>query len=223
MKSYDVKTIEIINSSILEDEFNDASQNKNAYDNKISGENILQGFINHAGYYLKRPFSLLNVGAGQGILSKLLEDSTVSQIQNLEPCPGRVINNAIEGWCENIPLEAYSVNTVLCWGTLCFVRSLPETLIQFNKVLFIDGILIVDIVTYTTMPLAQTVNAESFIRYTSMFGFSSLEEVKFGPDYHSRVGFIFKKTENFNPARLRMPQSTGEIKNYLPERDWYLK
>jgi len=223
MKSYDEKTIELLNSTILNDEFNDEQQNKEAYGGLMSGERIMNDLILKAGNVLREPFTILNIGAGQGTTERIFEDSAVEDLYDMEPCLTRKTDNAIEGWCENIPAEVRAFNLILCWGVLCFVRSLPETLVQFNRVLKTGGFLIVDTVAYTTMPLAQTVNPDCFVRYMSMFGFTLYDRAGFGPEYHNRVGFLFKKTEDFNPARMRMPQSTGEIKNYLVERDWYLK
>jgi len=223
MKSYNEETIKLLNDSILLDEFDDVLQNKTAYEGRISGGDVLKGIVKRVGYNLTGPLTLLNTGAGSYDIAKIWKGIPLNNIFDLEPCPQRKTDSALEGWCENIPLGSKAVDVILCWGVLCFVRSLPETLVQFNRVLTPGGFLIVDTVSYTTMPLPQTCHPESFVRYASMFGFNLFEMNPFGPNHHRRVGFLFRKDEEFNPARMRMPQSTGEIKNYLPERDWYLK
>lgn len=219
-KSYNEATINLLNSSILNDEFNDASQNENAYDGMVSGQEQMDILLNLA-YSNGLPLiegPVLNVGSGQ---QKLFVPG--KGIKNLEPCPSRKNENAIIGWAENImSYEKFSL--ILCWGTFCFVRSIQETLVEFNKVLSGGGFLIVDVVTDTTMPLAQTVNPDSFVRFTQMFGFEMYSRIKFGWEGHMRVGLLFRKFENFNVNRLRMPQTKdGVVLNYLPQRDWFLK
>jgi len=217
MKSYCKNTINLLNQSILQDEFNDLSQNKRAYDNQISGSRELTHLLNAEQGNNK---SILNIGSGAFDIPILWKDLI---IYNLEPCPNRSTENTWEGWCENIPKEIAPVDLIICWGTFCFVRGIQESLVQFNQTLKLKGILIVDIVEYTTMALAQTTNPECFVRYVGMFGFRMKEEIQFGESHHKRVAFRFEKIREFDPSWMRMPQTVDKINNYLPERDWYLK
>jgi len=105
---------------------------------------------------------------------------------------------------------------------LCFLRSLPEALIEFNDHLKIGGKLVVDVVARTVMPLAQTSDPDSFIRFMQLYGFELEHRIPFGSDTHVREGFRFKKVRDFDPAYLRIPQCTGKINNFLYERDWFL-
>jgi hypothetical protein len=224
MKSYDEETIELFNLSIIEDEFDDKLQNNDIYDGFVSGGKELERLISTKDIMTdKSPDELhvLNVGAGQADLKVIFPPNSL--IINLEPCPQRVTENTIEGWCEAVPEDLVLQDVVICWGVLCFVRSLPETLINFNRVLFRGGYLIVDVVTFSTMPLPQTVHPDSFIRYVRLFGFELEERINFGPEYHQRVGYRFKLVEEFNYKRLRMPQCGEKINNYLPERDWFMR
>lgn len=225
MKSYNEETINLFNQTILEDEFDDNLQNNDIYNGFVSGAKELARLLDVK--EIQTPFEsddchrVLNVGAGQAQLMPLFLPGTI--ITDLEPCPQRVTKNAVEGWCEAIPGNLVLQDIIVCWGVLCFVRSLPEALINFNKALIMEGYLIVDVVEFSTMPLPQTVNPDSFVRYMQLFGFELEERISFGYYYHKRVGYRFKMVENFDYKRLRMPQCGAKINNYLPERDWFMR
>lgn len=225
MKSFNEETIGLFNRTILEDEFNDKFQNDDIYEGFVSGGKELERLLDTqelmAMLDSDEERHILNVGSGQADLKTMFPPGTL--IDNLEPCPQRESLGVIEGWSENIPNTVVGYDAVICWGVLCFVRSLPETLIEFNRVLGLGGFLITDIVEYSTMPLPQTVNANNFVRWINLFGFDLEERIKFGNPYHKRVGYRFTKFEEFNYKRLRMPQCEGKINNYLPERDWFLR
>lgn len=210
-ESFNVTTIHTLNKAILEDEFDDKTQNVNNYEGVISGNDVLKSLLRHESLDSMKG---LNVGAASHELP--------GDWYNLEPCPQRATEKTIQGWSENIPTNV-CFDLIICWGTLCFVRSLPETLVQFNLRLLQNGRLYVDIVRETVMPLAQTVHGPSFIRYMSLFGFSLCEYHHFGHETHQRTGFRFEKVREFDYRYLRIPQCTGKVNNFLWERDWYLQ
>ena len=215
-KSYNEDVINELNKSIELDQFNDGKQNETSYSGGVSGEKELKQLFDLIPN--NEVNKLLDVGSGGSELWSDVEESI-----NLEPNESRANINCIIGWAENIQARKKSFDCLVCWGTLCFVRGLQETLYEFNRVLKIKGYLILDTVSYTTMPLAQTVHPESFVRYINMFGFELIAQKPFGWEGHERVGFVFRKYEDFDYRRMCMPQSTQEINNFLPKRDWYLK
>jgi hypothetical protein len=224
MKSYSKKTIKRFNLTIEGDEFNDAEQNKSLYDDHVSGYDELTKLldINDTTYVYRK---VLNVGAGSG--SPLKFPHPVDMYY-LEPNPDRVEeidvdrdDNIIPGWCENIDTEL-KFDMIICWGTLCFVRSIPETLIQFNDRLFKEGMLVLDVVKSTSFPLCQTADPDSFIRNVSLYGFELQHRIPFDHLGHNREGIRFKKVRDFDPRYLRMPQAKDGLRNFIPERDWFL-
>jgi ubiquinone/menaquinone biosynthesis C-methylase UbiE len=224
MKSFNEGNIQLFNKTILDDAFNDTYQNEDLYNGYISGTVQLNRLLDNKDIQRIRditdPRQVLNVGAGQANLTLFPRHT---QVENLEPCPQRKKEGTIEGWSENIPNNAHSYDVIVCWGVLCFVRGLPETMIEFNRVLKQYGHLVVDTVTYSTMALAQTVHPDSFVRWAGLFGFELEEKIEFGEHYHQRMGYRFKRVANFDPTRFRMPQCEGKINNYLPERDWFMR
>jgi hypothetical protein len=215
VKSYSEETIRLFNQSILEDEFDDSKQNESIYDQKVSGFDIL--------YQLTRTVlgsKVLSVGSGSS--NDFGFDG--AEYFYLEPNEERAksLSNRILGWCENIETTG-RFHCIVCWGTLCFVRSLPESLIQFNSRIVPGCHLILDVVKSTNMPLAQTVDPDSFVRYAALFGFELEHRIPFGHDTHTREGFRFRKVRDFDPAYLRIPQCNGDIRNFLFSRDWFLK
>ncbi len=211
MKAYSEKNIEMFLKSILEDEFDDKQQNEKMYEGDRSGQDVLNLLISLGG--LSHP--VLDIGAGCG------SDKSDMSLEPNEARAGE--KNVISGWFENTELESLSIGTIICWGTMCFVRSVPECLIEANRILRFGGSFIFDVVEYSTMPLAQTVNPKSFRNYVELFGFSLQTVWEFGFYYHKRVGYRYKKVREFLPVYLRMPQSKGEINNFLYSRDWYMR
>jgi len=227
-KPYNEDTIRKFCASILEDEFDDHAQNERVTEGDVSGASVLRTLLSLPKTYLSSGHAampILNVGAGSTSISRYFGGNQESF--DLEPCPNRASRNSnrnvIEGWSENINTDLV-FGMIVCWGTLCFVRSLPETLIQFNERLAYKGSLIVDIVSRTTMPLAQTADPDSFTRYVEMYGFSLRARIPFcHTSAHARVGFEFVKDREYDPRYLRMPQCEGRIRNFLMERDWFLR
>lgn len=225
MKSYNENVINLFNKTILEDEFNDEYQNKDIYNGIVSGAKELARLTNTEALMQVRMNDdirrVLNVGSGQ---FDLILFPTNTSVINLEPCPQRMNESTTGGWSENIEgVTDKEMDIIICWGVLCFVRSLPETMMEFNRVLKMGGTLITDVVSYSTMPLPQTVNPDNFVRWVKLFGFDLEEKIPFGDTHHTRVGYRLTKFEDFNFKRLRMPQCEGKINNYLPERDWFMR
>ncbi len=224
IKSYNERNIHLFNRTILEDEFNDYFQNEDIYFGEVSGIKQLGRLLNIEQIFGTKSSEIifLNVGSGRQSLERLLPENAL--MYYLEPCPQRSTEHTVEGWSENMNMTNEGADVILCWGVLCFVRSLPETMIEFNRVLKKGGLLIADVVTYSTMALPQTVNPDNFVRWVKLFGFDLEEKIEFGYEtYHRRVGYRFSKFENFNYRRLMMPQCEGKINNFLPERDWFMR
>ena len=198
--------------TILEDEFNDVSQNKRRGDRTVSGASALK-VLEDLGSF--GGFSL-DVGCGHG---------TDRFDYLLDPSPKRAKPNpkVRQGWLEDLPFENDRLGYILCWGTFCFVRSQVDSMMEINRCLKVGGVLIFDIVTYTTMPLAQTQNRESFLRWCCLFGFEVQGWCNFGNPWHQRTGIRLIKTRPFDARHFRMVQAQGKINNKLDSRDWYLE
>jgi hypothetical protein len=221
MRSFDKKDIKLLNRAIIEDEFDDKLQNTNIYDDQVSGFDILHTL--EYTYDSKANADVLNVGAGSSAdISPGFSQPPVN-VFNLEPNPkrGDSNDNVITGWCENIDTDK-QFDFIVCWGTFCFTWSTQLTLLQFNRRLITGGRLIMDIVSESIFPLAQTQHPDSFVRHVSLFGFELEHRIPFGTSTHKREGFRFKKVRDFDINYFKMPQATGKINNYLPERDWPL-
>ncbi len=217
MKSYNLGIIREINLSIINDEFDDLKQNNLISGGDVSGHSALKELVSFQKYQYK---TVLNIGAGGADIINLF--SYVPKIIGLDPCLRRKVEGVIEGWCENIETEI-EFELVVCWGVLCFVRSLPESLVNFNSVLKTGGMLAVDVVHNTVQPLCQTVNPDSFVRYMQLFGFEVQVRLPFQSfSTHQREGFLFKKVRDFDYRYLRIPQAETGVNNYLEQRDWFL-
>jgi len=220
-QSFNEEVIHKFNLTILEDEFNDAMQNERIHENSLSESDKIRRLFD-CEWDKQEDIRILNAGSGQGDLGAVLSPKYC--ITNMDPCPSRSVGkDIVYGWCENIPFEDGLFDGIFCWGVIYFVRSLPETLIEFNRVLKPGGKLIIDVVKYSSMPLPQTTNPDCFWRYLEMYGFEMEERFPLGKPYFQREAFRFKKVRPFDPRRLRMPQSKGEILNFLEERDWFMK
>lgn len=228
MKPYNEENVREFLRSILEDEFDDKSQNESSYGGRVSGHSVLLNLIGNALNVVSKSndsnnksLRVLNLGAGGTSLVddfNELVDSVdgISKVDLfvLEPSESRRVRmdedaNFVSGWAENINIDDSFFDLIISWGVLCFVRSLPETMIELNRKLRSGGLLILDVVSYSTMPLPQTTNPDSFVRYASLFGFDLYSRIPFGFRWHSREGFLFKRSRRFKSENLRMPQSVG--------------
>lgn len=237
-----------IRTIVQTDQFDDTAQNVEQYEGFVSEIFLPQKWaLEFCGNNLNASISVLEVGCGSGNSFPFLPITHA-----IEPHPERVqrakkaadilykepsselkgigrkayIIDVQEGWAENLPYDTRKFYTVICWGTLCFVRSLMETLMETNRVLEEDigGYFIGDVVTSTTLPIAQTVDWDSFRRFLSLFGFRICAYEHFGTPWHTRVGFLAKKERSISVKEFQMPQLVGgEIKNFHPPRDWYMK
>lgn len=204
---------------IDEDQFDDEVQNVTLYKGEV-GSFLLKEFFERN----YQPGSVLDVGCGKG--DTFLEFPITHA---LEPNPGR-LKRAKEkgkvivrrGWLENIPFKDKQFSTALCWGTMCYARSVKEAMVEISRVLRVGGIFIFDVVVKTNLPIAYGVEINSFLRHVLLYGFTLMEQREFiGPD--TRVAIALRKDEDFDFRRLLMPQMVGgKINNYLPRRDWFL-
>lgn len=221
---YNVEGVRRIQETILLDEFSDVQSNETAYENTISGIDVLQSIFQLLS--VEGLHQVLDVGIGSGGMIEILPQIT----HGVEPNPTRLAECKRKysdrilacAWAENIPFPS-NFDMVICWGTYCFLRSPMEALVEFNRVLKSNGHLVFDVVLHSTMPLAQTVEKLSFRGWLSLFGFEIIFEKEFGDTYHQRCAFVVRKYEEFNPRRFLMPQSMGKINNFLEERDWFLR
>lgn len=214
--------IKDIKDVILLDEFDDSYQSEET--GSISGLDVLVGCFDFFDVKNRQP--VLDIGCGSGDLFK-----TFPFIQyGLEPNPKRY-GKAVEAfpkkeikcsWAEDLPWYNNSFNAIVCWGTYCFFRSPMEFLVEVNRVLQDEGLLIFDVVLHSTLPIAQTVNKKSFRRWVELFGFRILLEKEFDVKWHRRCAFVLEKESDFDARRFLMPQCMGKVNNYLEERDGFL-
>jgi ubiquinone/menaquinone biosynthesis C-methylase UbiE len=220
MESFRKDVIANLAETIEKDEFDDSYQNKDFFDNEISGNkafiirNVQKG-------------NILDIGCGSNEMGKYIKIT-----HGIDPNKKRLNNNEEtnieikEGWAENLPYNDNEFDNIICWGTFCFVRSDKEALYEFNRVLKIGGILIFDVIEETSLPIARTVNIDSFINFLKLFGFKLLERKNFSDKetyLHKRVALSVMKFEEFDYKNFLMPQSVGKINNYNEKRDWYMR
>lgn len=206
------------------DEFNDDSQNALEYDDAVSGSNLLIDLFRR-NYKKGR---ILDIGCGSGGLFMQLPQIS----DGIDPNTRR-FNNAskkrgvktVQGFSENLPYRYEQFDTIVSWGTFCFVRSLIESLAEANRVLKKGGVFIFDMVTDTVLPIAQTVNPGHFTnKYLPLFGFEVVEKREFAePENHLRLGIVVRKLSDFDYRNFLLPQIVdGKLINYKQDRDWFL-
>lgn len=222
MKNYKPENMDLWAETILKDEFNDVSQNRR-FGSGFAGPSVLdEGELVTGARVLKQLVDLgtlrtpvVDVGSGASHLSFV--------DKRVEPNDSRGGDNRVCGWVEALPFETGTVGSVLCWGTMTFVRSMIEALMEVNRVLYIGGVFIFDVVTLSTLPLCQTVHGRSFAGHLGLHGFLVEGMINFGPDFHQRLGIRCVKVRLWDPRWFRIPQCQGgKIGNFLPERDWYM-
>jgi len=218
------RTLQKIMLSIINDQFDDVAQNENVWEG-FADRNILEEFFARN----RRNGRALDIGCGSGDSLYHLDIGYA-----LEPHPDRFVrtkdkfknDDRVEikqGWAENIPWPDEHFDTVMSWGTMMFVRSMMEALIEVNRVLTHGGIFVFDVVTYTTMPIAQTVDRCCFPKYVEILGFRNVEVRPFGDRHYKRIAVATQKVAIFDPRSLQLPQISGDIRNFWEARDWYLR
>ena len=222
MRLYRPTTIREIMRAVIEDEFDDSAQNVEIYGGEVFGVNE---FVLMCSRNIRKG-RVLEVGCGSGyLLQKLpithaIEPHPIRRQRAIEKGSAKVKAGVIE--CIPYPSDFFS--TVICHGTWCLVRSQTEALVEVNRVLAIGGRFILDVVVSTNLPISRVDTLSSLVKMTELFGFSLVEiqpPIENLP--HLSVGLCIEKTRNFDWRQLRMPQTNGKIRNYLHERDWYLR
>ena len=207
------------------------------YDDFIEDEHerhIRGGILKEFFYRNYRLENVIEVGCGSG--SIMLEIPEIKY--GIEPNENRYkkfIQNINAGIIKVIPFERIAIedfnnegsnfDTILCWGSFCYFRSQWESLIVFNKILKLGGVLIFDVATKTNLPIAQTVHGDSFCNMLQQcFGFKIIERREFGEEFNKRLAIAAEKVEGFTYRKLQIPflKKDGKIGNFLLERDWYL-
>lgn len=194
--------------TLLEDEYSDTIQSESRGEpKKVSGWAELERLCS------LRPAigKVLDVGCGSGV-------SNADYF--LDPNPRAGGEKVRAGWMENIPLT--NLGRIVCWGAFCFMRSPIEALMEANRALAIGGDFIFDVVTYTTLPLCQTVNGDSFLKHLALHGFHVQGATNFGKHYHKRMGILAVKDAEWSPDRFRMLQAASRPNNWVEARDWYI-
>ena len=217
------KTVKLIEDIILKDEFDDSLQNEEYYKG-IAGQDLL---IDAFSRYGRKSRLTLEIGCGGGDLFELIPDITCA----IDPNPERIKTaskkskkvKTMSDWAEEIPYPAELFDNVICWQTVCHLRSPMEAFIEVNRVLTPNGVFFFDVVLSSQMPIIQTVDRLSFLKYIRLFGFEILKQEQFGPEHNRHLALIVEKISTFKPENFRLPQCVGKINNYLEERDWYLK
>jgi len=194
---------------IRDDEFSDLDQNASKPEEIAKVQKVLDTLRGLGPLVSPK----LNVGCGGGSQKDFDHFLDPSEIR----APG-----VTRGWMEDLPFDDCSLGYIECWGTWGFLRSHVESIMEVSRCLKLQGSLVLDVFTYSTMPIAQTVNGPSFLRWVQLFGFSVQGYIDFGYSWHKRLGVRLKKIREFDPAFFRMPQVVGEIRNFVEERDWYM-
>jgi len=229
MEMFNQETLEEIKKIVTLDEFDDNFQNKTIYNDNLSGDKLLRDLV--ANHKNKDLMPLIDIGCGSGTLfgEFYITHAIEPNLKRYTKARERGEEHGVEvkqGYMENIPFENNFFKCVVNWGTFCFVRSTIESLAEVNRVLKNQGIFIFDVVLHTTLPIAQTVEENSFINYLNTCGFSLLKRQQFGPKYHRRLGLVVEKVAPFSHKSFLLPQMTGKhlvVNNYLESRDWYLR
>jgi ubiquinone/menaquinone biosynthesis C-methylase UbiE len=173
-----------------------------------------------------KPGNILDIGCGSGTQFEWFPVTHA-----IEPNPARMKkaearDNVIvmQGWAENLPYQDMFFDTVTWHSGFYFARSRLEALSEINRVLKIKGSFIFEITTWTTFPIIDTVDEESFIHYIRNCGFEILERRKspYSTGWQHEVMFAVEKTRDFNWRYFCMPHVPGKIRNFLEERDWYM-
>lgn len=224
-KPFDREIIDLLTKAILEDEFDDRFQNEDIYGAKISGEDCLLDVLKRLSGW-KELSPLAYVGCGSSLLPVSLET-----VYYVDPNPKRLRNvpvgeaYKVNAWAENLPTDRlFDLAGVVCWGTWCFLRSHAEAMVSFNRVLRRGGVLIFDFPIRFTLPTALCFEENSLLAWSRCFGFELIERGEaFKDETSHRRYFVLEKVRDFDPRWLRLPQCKGEVLNYLPERDFYLR
>jgi SAM-dependent methyltransferase len=198
---------------LVEDQFSDQEQNESKPDEIKNVQKVLDTLRSLEAR--DRPF--LNVGCGSG--------SQMDFDYFLDPSEFRSRNldkKVIEGYIEKMPFDDGSLGCIECWGTWGFLRSQVDAMLEVSRCLKIGGAFIFDVFTYSTMPIAQTVNGTSFMNWVALFGFNVQGYIRFGDSWHCRLGLRLEKISDFDPNQFRMPQVIGRVNNYVEGRDWYM-
>ena len=220
------KNIELICKAIEEDEYADSEQATTLYKEPVPHFSFLKSFVERN----IRNGRILEIGCGSGNLfgvfpiTHAIEPNYQRYLRAVQNSKGKVIVK--RGWIEAIPFRSNYFDTVLCLGTFCFIRSEDEALIEVNRVLKKHGVFIFDVVEETTLPLAKTTNAKCFVNRLKLFGFEVIEFRRYYSEIENskKVYLAVEKCRNFDYRYLKLPQLVGgEIKNFLKERDWWLR
>jgi len=223
---YNEKTVNKILDSIDMDEFDDYDQNKATKDYFYMDRPNLKAFFERNVFGDK----ILDVGCGCG--DSLIANPKIKYA--IDPCPKRV-ERAIElapkdcvikkAFAENIPFEDEFFDLIICWGTFYFTRSVNETIIEFNRVLKKGGRIVMDVMEETIFPITLVLNNNHFVHYyLPTFGFHLIEKTTWVENKGlKKTAFVLEKYRDFEPNDLLLPQSKGEIKNFDPNKHWWLK
>lgn len=224
------ENLALLQKILTDDQFDDSIQNEEY--GGVSGEKILIADFEEYGEL----DLTLDVGCGSGELFDKLPITHAVEPNNKREGLALVKSTSLKkstglkkdiyvspGFAEALPYSPKTFENVICWGTACFFRSPMEAYMEINRVLMRGGKFFFDVVVHTTMPIAQTVDATSFVYHIELFGFGVLKQKLFGPDYHLRLALVAVKRRDFDPKYFRMPQCVGKINNYVEDRDWYLR
>src|SRR5574343_619981 len=217
---------ELIEYAFLTDEYDDFIEDE--HERHIRG-GILEDFF----YRNYKPNDVIEVGCGSGSIMLLIPEINYG-IEPNEYRNSKFIKNINDRKIKVLPYErdfAENCNiksmfdTVLCWGSFCYFRSQWEGLINFNRMLRMNGRLIFDVATKSNLPISQTVHGDSFCNMLqTCFGFKIIERREFGEEFNQRLAIAAEKIEEFNYRKLQIPflKKDGKVGNFLLERDWYL-
>ena len=231
---YDELLITELVSAVLDDEFDDAAQNENLYQQTVADYGVLVNILER----LQRGWDLepcLDLGCGSGVLIQHLHRDKVLKVHTaVDPNPKRLarvpedlVEKKVIAFAENLrPVEPWYYNLVICWGTWRFLRSRDEALASVNRVLKEGGLFLFDFSVRSALPLAKWDHPRGLLNRARLFGYELVERGVLSRSARGeRHYFVLEKVREFDPRWLRLPQCTkdGRILNYLDERDFYLK
>ena len=222
MRSYNERVIKELDRSVTEDEYDDEYQDKNNDKTTVLVSSIYSTFLKRN----MKSGNILEIGPGSyskfdvGV-THFLEPNPVRYRRLKEREKDKVVVNA---FAENIPFESDLFDTVFLFGTFTFLRSVKEFLFEVNRILKNRGVLIFDSIYRTNLSIALGYEPYTLCNFVSVFGFILIER-RYFKDSVGQEKFLwcFEKIRDFDISYLRVPFVIGDIKNFVIERDWFLK
>jgi SAM-dependent methyltransferase len=227
MQLYRDENIQSLLSALNADQFDDDLQ-----DTQVGKPDFLDAVARFLEMYLTGP-NVLEIGCGSGASL-----GHFGITHGLEPCEARA-KAAAKRWtdvdvgvAEAMPYPDSRFDSVLMIGGWYQLRSDYESLIEANRVLRPRGRLIFNLHVRDEVPVVygRVLGPRNYVADCRRFGFELVgwhkynSGPRFVPAEQEAVILCLEKASVFDARRLNLPQvqSVDAIKNYVPERDFYL-